>query len=68
MLKVSNEKDISKLIKKLIKYSNVQIKKGKKHHFITQGRKKIPIPSSPSDRNSVKQLKRDIQKYFFIGE
>ncbi len=62
--KPSGDKNIRKIVSNCLKRPNFYLKIGKKHHFITNGIVKVPIPSTPSDSNSYKQFKRDILKIF----
>ncbi|MDP8162069.1 phosphoribosylglycinamide formyltransferase [Pasteurella skyensis] len=64
MKKPSGDKNIRRIVHNCLKVPNISLKKGKKHHFITNGVVKVPIPSTPSDSNSYKQFKRDIVKIF----
>ncbi len=64
---VTGRKEIKDLLRKLRRMRvGFKIKAGKKHHFLVKDGKKIPIPSTPSDPNSHKQFKRDIEDIFLI--
>ncbi len=63
----TGRKEIKDLLRKLRRMRvGFRIKPGKKHRFLVKDGKRIPIPSTPSDPNSYKQFKRDIERMFSI--
>lgn len=62
MKKPTGHKEIWKIVRIAIKMEGVEMLKGKKHHFIRNEQGKVPIPSTPSDRHSAVNFKRDLRK------
>ena len=61
MRKYSNDKDINCLVRKLLK-SDWKLRKGKKHlSVISPSGRRLTIPSTPSDRRALKNLKGQIR-------
>lgn len=60
--KFSGDKDINKLIKKLIK-NEWSVYRGKKHWKISkQNGRKVTVPGSPSDRRAILNLKKQVER------
>ena len=62
-MKLSKNKDIHNLLRKLLKDKSFTIRQGKKHNFLQRENKKLCIPSTPSDIRSFQQFKHDVKKY-----
>ena len=61
MRKYSNDKDINCLVRNLLK-SDWTLRKGKKHlSVISPGGRRLTIPSTPSDRRALYNLKSQIR-------
>lgn len=69
MRKYSNDKNISRFLNGLSKIAGISFKRGAKHHFVVfnlNGVKwKHTIPSTPSDGNSYKNFKKDIEQKLY---
>ena len=60
-IKVSSDKDINKYVKKLIGIG-CKIERGSKHWKLSyKNSKKVVIPGTPSDRNSIFAFKREVR-------
>lgn len=66
-MKYSTDKDINKLVRRLVQLG-WSVKKGKKHPLLSspQG-KRMPIPSTPSDRRALYNFSKDIKKMANYG-
>lgn len=58
----SADKDINKLIKKLLKQPNTNFKYGKKHDFLIIHNIKIAIPCTPSHISTFIKFKSQIKR------
>ena len=62
-MKLSKNKDIQSLLRKLLKDKSFTVRQGKKHNFLQRENKKLCIPSTPSDIRSFQQFKKKKKKY-----
>ncbi len=62
MKRISADKDIRRLVQKLIG-EGWEIKNGKKHHsIISPGGRKIAVPSTPSDYRAIHNFQSDTKR------
>ncbi|AFI03448.1 hypothetical protein [Helicobacter cetorum] len=64
MKRVSNHKEVNKIIKKYGKLLGLKTTRNKKHASLRCGKHRLTFSCTPSDGNSHKQLERDILKTF----
>ncbi|PWB16995.1 hypothetical protein DCO44_01410 [Acinetobacter sp. AM] len=63
MKKYSNDKEMNKFIRELIKNDIASFKQGKRHDFLLlKCSIKITIPGTPSDRKAYLNFKTDIRR------
>lgn len=63
MKKYSNDKELNKFIRHLIKNGIASFKPGKKHDFLLLNQsQKVTIPGTPSDRKAYLNFKTDIHR------
>lgn len=62
MTRISSDKDIRKVVSRLIQ-RGWDLKKGKKHHsIVAPWGKKLAIPCTPSDYRAIHNFRKDIKK------
>ncbi|GAA9973139.1 hypothetical protein VN0948_07630 [Helicobacter pylori] len=67
--KATHCKDIRKILKEALhdnKDLNLYLESGSKHAKLTDGAHSLTIPSSPSDRKSVKNFEKELTETEFI--
>jgi len=63
MRRFSNNKDINKFIKSLIRGEKWSCLRGKKHPYLYSPKgKRITVPSTPSDYRAYQNFKKDIMR------
>ncbi|GAA8218558.1 hypothetical protein HpKG28_10020 [Helicobacter pylori] len=67
--KATHSKEIRKILKEALhdnKDLNLYLESGSKHAKLTSGANHLTIPSSPSDRKSVKNFEKELKLIEFI--
>ncbi|TPH84017.1 hypothetical protein [Helicobacter pylori] len=64
--KATHSKEIRKILKEVVhdnKDLNLYLESGSKHAKLTEGAHSLTIPSSPSDRKSVKNFEKELTEF-----